>query len=288
MIKPTAPRKVRLPGGFSLPPFGLHQALAMVVVSVALWSLGMLWLGMQAAGQWLGSWQQDIRIHVYLAPEKRGQLDQLAKRIREIDGVAGVRIVEQAEAVAWLHSWLGETGLDDVDLARRLPVSLEVTPAPDAGEFLFVDLQDEAERFGAEINDDERYLIRAQNWLADARIAGSLASLLLALAMAVIISNTLRMLLLARADEVQLMRLLGAQEWFVRMPFVLEGSLLGAISGLLAWLLCWPVILGADRWLEGTGISLHGFFLLLPLLFGGACVGTLGALIATARLRVEG
>jgi len=288
MIEPTAPRKVRLPGGFSLPPFGLHQALAMVVVSVALWSLGMLWLGMQAAGQWLGSWQQDIRIHVYLAPEKRGQLDQLAKRIREIDGVAGVRIVEQAEAVAWLHSWLGETGLDDVDLARRLPVSLEVTPAPDAGEFLFVDLQDEAERFGAEINDDERYLIRAQNWLADARIAGSLASLLLALAMAVIISNTLRMLLLARADEVQLMRLLGAQEWFVRMPFVLEGSLLGAISGLLAWLLCWPVILGADRWLEGTGISLHGFFLLLPLLFGGACVGTLGALIATARLRVEG
>jgi len=284
MTGATDPRKVRLPGGFSLPPFGLHQALAMVVVTVALWAVGMLWLCMQGAGQWVDSWQQDIRIHVYLAPEKRGQLNQLAKRIREIDGVAGVRTVEQAEAVAWLHSWIGETGQDDAELAQRLPVSLEVTPEPDAGEFLFADLRDEAERFGAEINDDERYLIRAQKWIADARIAGGLASLLLALAMAVIISNTLRMLLLARADEVQLMRLLGAQEWFVRMPFVLEGLLLGAASGLVAWLLGWPAILGVDRWLEGSGISLHGFFLLPPLVLGGACVGTLGALIATARL----
>ncbi len=278
-------RKSRLPGGFSLPPFGLHQILAMVVVTVALWSVGMLWLGMQAAGQWVGSWQRDIRLHVYLAPDRRGALQALAERIRDIDGVAEVRVVAQEEAVAWLQAWLGETGPDAREMARRLPASLEITPAADAGDFLFEDLRDEARRAGAEVNDDERYLIRAQGWLEDARLAGVLASLLLALAMAVIISNTLRMLLLAHADEVQLMRLLGAREWFVRMPFVLEGTLLGVGSGLLAWLLCWPIILGVSQWLEGTGIDLRGFPLLPPLALGGAAVGAMGAMIATVRLK---
>ena len=280
-----AVRKSRLPGGFSLPPFGLHQVLAMVVVTVALWSVGMLWLGMQAAGQWVGSWQRDIRLHVYLAPERRGVLQALAERIRGIDGVAAVRVVAPEEATAWLQAWLGETGLDAGEMARRLPASLEITPAADAGDFLFDDLRDEAGRVGAEVNDEERYLIRAQGWLADARLAGVLVSLLLALAMAVIVSNTLRMLLLAHADEVQLMRLLGAREWFVRLPFVLEGTLLGAASGLLAWLLCWPIILGVSQWLEGTGIHLRGLPLLPPLALGGALVGAMGAMIATARLK---
>lgn len=286
--------KPRLPGGFSLPPFGLHQMLAIVVVCVALWSLGVLWLGMQVAGQWMGSWQSDIRFHVYLAPENNGapessgKMAELADQIGSLSGVAEVRVVEQAEAVAWLHSWLGETGLADEEMARRLPASLEVIPADEAGEFLFDDIRDEAGRFGAIVNDDESYLLQAQALLADMRLIGWFSTLLLALAMAIIISNTLRMLLLARADEVCLMRLLGAREWFVRLPFVLEGMLLGAVSGLLAWLLCWPLIFGAAQWLAGTGISLSGFPLLPPLLFGGAVVGCIGALIATTRLDTEG
>jgi len=280
-------RNARLPGGFSLPPFGLHQVLAIVIVCVALWSLGVLWLGMQAAGQWIGSWQGDIRLHVYLDPQDRGKLQGLAGKIEAIPGVDSVRIVEESETLAWLHSWMGSTGLNDEDLARRLPASLEITPAAEADEFLFDDIRDEAGRIGAEVNNDEAYLLRAQAWLADLRLIGWFATLLLALAMAVIISNTLRMLLLARVDEVQLMRLLGAHEWFVRLPFVLEGMLLGATSGLLAWLLCWPLILGVSQWLVGAAISLSGLPLLLPLLFGGACIGSLGALIATARLETE-
>jgi len=102
--------------------------------------------------------------------------------------------------------------------------------------------------------------------------------------MALIISNTLRMILLAREEEVHLMRLMGAKEWFVRMPFVLEGLALGAAAGLLAWGLLWPWVWGSSTWLEGSNIQLHLVVLLLPLVFGGALLGCVGALIATARL----
>ena len=274
----------RLPGGFSLPPFGIHQVLAIVIVCVALWSLGTLWLGMQATGQWIGSWQGDVRLHVYLPTQHKDRLQALGEGIEAIPGVGGIRIVERSEAVAWLHSWLGSTGLSDEEMAIRLPLSIEVMPATDAGEFIFDDIRDEARRFGAEVNDEESYLLQARVWLDDIRAISWFGTAILALAMAIIISNTLRMILLARADEVQLMRLLGAREWFVRMPFILEGMLIGAGSGLLAWLLCWPLIIGTSEWLAGFQVNVSGFSILLPLLFVGAVIGCIGALIATAKL----
>ena len=102
--------------------------------------------------------------------------------------------------------------------------------------------------------------------------------------MALIISNTLRMMLLARADEIHLMRLMGAKEWFVRMPFILEGVLLGGVAGLTAWILLWPLVLGAGEWLEMLQVDLNNWVLLLPLLLGGALVGASGAVVATTRV----
>jgi len=102
--------------------------------------------------------------------------------------------------------------------------------------------------------------------------------------MALIISNTLRMTILARADEIHLMRLMGAQEWFVRMPFILEGMVLGAGAGVAAWLLLWPVVIGTDEWLSTMQVDLSIGMMIFPLILGGGLVGTLGAMLATANV----
>lgn len=274
----------RLPGGFRPPPFGIQQFLALMIVCVALWSLGVIWLGMQAAQQWVGGWQNDIRIHVYLDPEHRAREKPLREALSTVDGVDSVRKITPQETAAWMQQWLGGTGLDRAKLARRLPISFELTLDTDAGEFLFADIRDEAARFSASVNEEEVQLAQAHHWLGQINYLVWFATLVLALAMALIISNTLRMTILARADEVHLMRLLGAREWFVRMPFIMEGMLLGGGSGLLAWLLLWPLIMGADEWLAALQVHLSGLALLPPLLLGGAAVGCLGAVIATARI----
>jgi len=279
----------RLPGGFNLPPFGVHQVLAVVIVCIALWAVGVIWLGMQAASQWVGSWQQDIHIHVYLDTDKskadNGKgADKLQQRLENIPQIASVRRIPAAEAAAWMQGWLHDAALNEQDLVNRLPLTFELSLTDEQSQFLFDDIRDAASRFGGRVNEDEVNLARAHYWLSQVSWLAWFASIVLALAMALIISNTLRMTLLARADEIHLMRLLGAKEWFVRMPFILEGMALGAAAGIAAWLLLWPIIWGSSAWLLTMQVDLNLWILLPALLLGGSLVGTLGAVIATARV----
>ena len=62
-------------------------------------------------------------------------------------------------------------------------------------------------------------------------------ALLLIVASVLLISNTIRLSLFARRREVEVMKLVGATDWFIRWPFVLEGVILGALGGVLAILL---------------------------------------------------
>ncbi|WP_227819440.1 cell division protein FtsX [Mariprofundus micogutta] len=274
----------RLPGGFNLPPFGVHQILALIIVCISLWAVGTLWLGMQAASQWVGSWQDDIHIHVYIDGEKSDITKSLEQELASIAQVSSVRRISQEEAARWMQEWLTGGGLEQHELVKRLPVTFELSLTDEKSEFLFADIRDTARRFGAQINEDEVNLAQVHDLLSQVSYLAWFASLILAIAMALIISNTLRMTLLARADEIHLMRLLGAKEWFVRTPFILEGMLLGAGAGVLAWLLLWPVVLGVGGWMATMQVDLNAWVLLLPLLFGGGIVGTLGAVIATARV----
>jgi cell division transport system permease protein len=280
-------RMPRLPGGFSLPPFGLHQWLALVIVCIALWAIGLLWLVQQAGTSWTRGWQQDIRFHIYLDHADTTRLQALADKLRAVPGVARVRIVPIEETRTWLDTWLGGSGDVSQELLSALPGSIEVTPDAQAGQFLYDDLADTARASGADINRGEAHLVQARRMMARVVQILWFGTLIIALAMIIVISNTLRMILLARADEVQLMRLLGANEWFVRMPFLLEGGLLGAGAGLLAWLLLWPPLIAVGSWLQQLHAEANGFVLLLPLLLGGALVGWLGALLATTRMASE-
>jgi cell division transport system permease protein len=273
----------RLPGGFSLPPFGMHQVLALGIVAIALWAMGLIGLGVQMIGQWVGNWQDEIRIHVYLDNKASASSDQLSQALAAIPGVKGVRVISQDEAVAWMHRWLEGTGVDDATLARRLPISFEVSIGEHAGKFLFRDIRDVAQKFGASVNKEEISLARAHDWLKNLRSLAWFVEGIMALAMALIIANTLRITLIARADELHLMRLMGAAEWFIRMPFLLEGVLLGLVAGVLAWALQWPLVWALGDWLRVLAVQPQLGLLLPELVLGGALAGLLGAGVATMR-----
>jgi len=69
------------------------------------------------------------------------------------------------------------------------------------------------------------------------KLSMGLLAALLVLASVLLISNTVRLSLLARRREVAVMKLVGATDWFIRWPFVIEGILVGALGGLLAILM---------------------------------------------------
>lgn len=273
----------RLPGGFSLPPLGMHQLLALGIVAIALWAMGMIGLGMQMADQWIGTWQNEIRIHVYLDPGAVAKPEALQQALAAVPGVKGVALIMPQQALDWMHHWLNGTGVDDATLARRLPVSFAVSIGDDAGKFLFRDIRDVAQKFGAKVNEEEISLAQAHDWLQSLRSLAWFIEGVMALAMALIIANTLRITLIGRAEELHLMRLMGAKEWFVRMPFLLEGMLIGLVAGTLAWAMQWPLVWALGNWLQTLSVQ-PALVLLLPVLvLGGALVGLLGAGIATMR-----
>jgi len=123
-----------------------------------------------------------------------------------------------------------------------------------------------------------------------AGILGLVIGGVFALVAVVIIGVTIRLTLLQRAREIHIMRLVGATNWFIRGPFLLEGAIKGLMGGVLALVLCYAGYLG----FRGNTPALAGLVFFQPLhmlviLLFGVLLGLMGSLISVGRhLRVIG
>ena len=117
--------------------------------------------------------------------------------------------------------------------------------------------------------------------------------LLLGLANLVIIGNAIRLTVFARRQEIEIMRLVGASNWFIRSPFLIEGVLQGLLGSLLATLvLAFSYGLIHDRLilifptLELITYSAELIQLYLRLIFLATALGFLGSLLSLRRFLV--
>jgi cell division transport system permease protein len=114
-------------------------------------------------------------------------------------------------------------------------------------------------------------------------------ALVLGVSAVILIANTIRMAIYARRDEVAIMKLVGASNWFVRVPFILEGMIEGLIGAGLAVATVWV----AFRNLRSLGASINivsfavpdRFFLTwsIAILLFGAAAGVLGSVLGLSR-----
>jgi len=124
-------------------------------------------------------------------------------------------------------------------------------------------------------------------------ITAAVLTALLVLASILLIANTIRLSLYARRREVEVMKLVGATDWFIRWPFVIEGMIVGSVGALLA-----IVVLGAtkialldplaSKWTLIAAPRTMGFTVLVAvLLASGALVSAIGSGLSLRRfLRV--
>jgi cell division transport system permease protein len=125
------------------------------------------------------------------------------------------------------------------------------------------------------------------------KLTMALLAILLVTASMLLIANTIRLSLYARRREVEVMKLVGATDWFIRWPFVLEGVMVGALGGLLAVLLLGVVKvavvdpLAADFALIAAPDTMNFPLLITLLLLASIAVSGLGSGISLRRfLRV--
>ena len=120
------------------------------------------------------------------------------------------------------------------------------------------------------------------------------AAVLLIVASTLLIANTIRLSIFARRREIEVMKLVGATNWFVRLPFIIEGMLCGLVGAAVAIVLLYASYVGLLReWIQGSDLSSNqvqaiSFWLLGALLLvAGTSLGAVGSGLTLRRyLRV--
>ena len=235
---------------------GANKSTTLATAATVL--VGMFLLGVFVGlGTWLVSWsdakKKELVVHVFLTDSATSKQVNAIGRFLEQDPrvkPGGIDFISKAKALDIMRKRAPEL---TANLASNpLPRSFDVTPkrGEDTQE-IALKLQgaklrgvDEV-RWGKEVSQRILQIARA------IQIVFLVATIILLVASTIDIANTIRLSIFARRREVEVMKLVGATNWFVRGPFMLEGLLTGALGALAAIVLLFlsrqiaaPAILG--------------------------------------------
>ena len=271
---------------------------ATVTVLIAVFILGAFIPSFLYVQSTVDAQKSRLDINIYLADtatvsQVNGIQQQLAKD--QQDGlVKEFTYVSPEEGLEDLRGRLSDPSILDDLTSNPLPAKFNVKPVDpaDSKEIIAHYAEGPAIDPGLGIKYGEK---TADKLLTVARFiqwAGlGLISILL-VASILLIGNTIRLSIFARRREVEVMKLVGATNWFIRWPFVIEGIVCGLIGAALAVLLLWTVkITVVDTWIRGAdsaltrdeATSLAFPVLGLILIASGAVVGALGSGITLRR-----
>lgn len=228
--------------------------LSAAMVGLALFVVGLFALATYNLRLALVSIEERVEVVVYLRDDVRqSEIDLLQTELAKLGEVARVRYVSKREALERAQQDLPEFAelFSGVEV-NPLPQSLEIELRPGARNREVVE-RVSASAAGYPFVEDVRYGREWVDKLFTLRRVGAATTAVLGgaflLVAALIIGTALRIAIFARRDEIQIMRLVGATNRFIRLPFLLEGALSGLMGGMLAWLLTWVVYRGVYSFL---------------------------------------
>jgi len=271
-------RRSRMP--FMISVFSLTVALALVGIGT---------LAVDNGLQYIGDLQADYDLEVFLENETNTiQKREIAKIISEYPGVFRMDYLSKEDAAALYNAEFGEDVLSLLD-DNPLPSSFRVTFSEDYRSALYIqsfiqsiallDAVDEV-MFKKDLFDRVQGILKSIYALAAAAI------FLIILSTVFLTANNLRLMILARYEFIETVRLLGASDFMVKAPIFLEGGILGFIGGIIAVL----IIAGLETALETYHIIdlpvriLHHPEVIIGMLLFGMSLSALGVLKAVRRM----
>ena len=261
------------------------SVLAVTTIGFALFVLGLFGLVALNLRDTLTEIAERVEVVVYLT---RGTPVEVATvaigDIQAFPEVESAIYVTEEQALERARAQLTEFRGVFTDLETNpLPASLEVRLLPEYRDA--TNVQAVAERLrGFRFVEDVRF---GGEWVEKldrlrrlAGVVGLVIGIGFAAAATIIIGTTIRMTVLARTREIQIMRLVGATDGFIRRPFLLDGAIKGALGGVLAILLNYAAYLAVSRGLFEATFFTAGqasLFVALGILLGlGASLVSVG------------
>jgi cell division transport system permease protein len=269
--------------------------LTVLVIGIALALPACLHVLVQNVRAASGGWSNALDISVYMKPAATlEQAKQAAERVRKRRDVEDVKLVEADDALEEFRRSSGFGEALDALKDNPLPHALVVRPAAEFREASQVEgLTEELRKIDHVdlVQLDTAWVSRFNAILDVVRRIVLLAAGLFALGILVIVGNTIRLDIENRRDEIEVTKLVGGSDAFVRRPFLYSGVWYGLGGALIAWLIVTVVIMVLGEpvqriaGLYGSTFELNGLRLegTGVLLLGGVVLGWLGSFIAATR-----
>ena len=251
----------------------------------------------------------EIEVFIKGAPPLQSSIDALRAKIQAMPQVKNFTYISQAQALTDFERSIGSQG-------KEIVANLTTNPLP-ASYKIFVKNPNEVDQVAAQFFHDAnvdndpgttdgvsyakqtvRNLLGTVNLVEKAMWV---VTVLFAFAVVLLTSTTVRLSIFARRREVEIMQLVGATNWFIRWPFVLEGFITGLVGSLIAALVVWGANVLVYNWIHLSKLDFlrpikyplvvqSGAWplgLIPTLVLAGAVLGAMGSALALRRyLRV--
>lgn len=240
----------------------------------------------------LSYFESKPQITAFFTDEKKEQeIKNLEEKLKATGQVAQIKYVSKEEALAiYREQNKGDPLLLEMVTATILPASLEVS-AKDA-KFLG-DLAKilQAEPGIEEVVYQKDVVDALVSWTGAIRKIGIILIGFLAIVSLLIILTVIGMKIALRREEIEILKLVGASNWYIRVPFLLEGAFYGGVGAIISWIVSYLLLLYATPFLTSflVGIPIlpvSPIFILALLggmIFVGTGVGVGGSLLAVWR-----
>ncbi len=215
-------------------------------ISISLLLFGSFTLFFVNVNNWMVEWGQSLSMSVYLKDGvQRDVKDEIESIINGLPGSEITGFVSKEKAEADLIAALGEqAGLLDGITSNPLPASYEITfknRKEDQIDPKRIKVLLEQLEGVDEVQYSEQWLERFEGLIYLLKLGGLIVGGLFSVAVLFIITNTIKLTIYSRRDEIEIFKLVGATDWFVKMPFLIEGAIQGVLSGFITLLILFIV-----------------------------------------------
>jgi len=264
--------------------------LALLIISLFL----LIYINMEGTFE---QWSRKVVVTVYFDKDLLPQdLSVLKNRINGLPGTESVQYVSREEALKKFRSRLkGQESLLEGVSADILPSSFEIAltkefRSSDAVN-LYVSRLKHVQGIG-EVQYGEEWVKKFLTFFQFVRVLGLMIATFLVLAVLFIVSNTIKLTVLARHDELEILALVGATPFFIKAPFLIEGMFQGAAGAVLAVSILtvgyYSMLANAVNFLSFNPSDAGLIFLspthMAALICGGILLGFIGSLVSLKKL----
>ncbi|HFE53116.1 MAG TPA: ABC transporter permease [Bacteroidetes bacterium] len=262
----------------------MAAAITTFTVAFALVLMALVYIVASNLGRVVLNLRARVQMEAFLDPSLTDQEAQkIEDRIRAVAGVEQVEFVSKEKALLEFEREFGEdifSVLDD----NPLPASFRIRLKP---EFQRSDLAKRVADAVGQIEGVDEVVYRGDvlalldRYMGIVLLGGAVFGFLIGLGSVLLISNTIRLAILTRANVIEIMQLVGATNSFIRRPFVLEGMLQGTLGGLLAALTLYALVRAANLEIPNLVVVDRRLYLVVVLV--GWLLGALGSAVAVRK-----